>query len=281
MRTLLATLWVVLIAFCFAGSSAASQAAAPQKPTADEQQTYQAFRLWMTSQPADLQQAADEIVYRRYADTLRAQGKSDKEIESTITLLKKVGDRAEIELWNRVLTSGNPKFNTRPNAFLVEMTKGLKPGRSLDVGMGQGRNTIYLAQQGWESVGFDPADRAVAAAQEQAAKLGVKIATHIARVEDFDWGDAKWDLIVLSYVGGRDCVDKVVQALRPGGMVIVEAFHRDATKSHPIGDVVVFDTNELPKLFGALRVVRYEDTSAVADFGLTDTRVVRLAAIKP
>jgi hypothetical protein len=146
MRTLLASLWVVLIAFCFAGSSAASQAAAPQKPTADEQQTYQAFRSWMTSQPADLQQAADEIVYRRYADTLRAQGKSDKEIESTIALLRKVGDRAEIELWNHV---------------------------------------------------------------------------------------------------------------------------------------VVFDTNELLKLFGALRVVRYEDTSAVADFGLTDTRVVRLAAIKP
>ena len=64
--------------------------------------------------------------------------------------------------------------------------------------MGLGRNTIYLAQQGWESVGFDPADRAVAAAQEQATRLGVKVTTQVARAEDFDWGDAKWDLIVLS-----------------------------------------------------------------------------------
>ena len=60
----------------------------------------------------------------------------------------------------RILTSSNPTFNTSPNAFLAEMIKGVKPGRSLDVGMGQGRNTIYLAQQGWDSVGFDPADRA-------------------------------------------------------------------------------------------------------------------------
>jgi hypothetical protein len=64
-------------------------------------------------------------------------------------------------------------------------------------------------------------------------------------------------------------------------MFIVEAFHRDATKSGPIGAAVVFDTNELLELFSGLRIVRYEDTEAVADFGLDRTRVVRLAAVKP
>ena len=64
-------------------------------------------------------------------------------------------------------------------------------------------------------------------------------------------------------------------------MVILEAFHRDATKTRPIGGAVVFDTNELLQLFTGLRVVRYEDTIGVGDFGLTETRVVRLAAVKP
>ena len=77
-------------------------------------------------------------------------------------------------------------------ALIMAATKGLKPGRSLDVGMGQGRNTIYLAQQGWDSVGFDPAERAVEAARVQAAKLGVKITAQVARAEDFDWGEASW-----------------------------------------------------------------------------------------
>ena len=130
-------------------------------------------------------------------------------------------------------------------------------------------------------MGFDPADRAVAAAQEQSRTLGVKITTHVARAEDFDWGDAQWDLIVLSYVGGREYVGNVLRALRPGGMVVLEGFHRDATKTRSIGGAVVFDSNELLQLFAGLRIIRYEDTHAIGDFGQGDTRVVRLAAVKP
>jgi hypothetical protein len=65
-------------------------------------------------------------------------------------------------------------------------------------------------------------------------------------------------------------------------MVIVEGFHRDATKTQSIGGAVVFDTNELPQLFAKLRMVRYEDVEAAGDFGgMETTRVVRFAAVKP
>ncbi|HET7154102.1 MAG TPA: class I SAM-dependent methyltransferase [Hyphomicrobiaceae bacterium] len=262
-------------------SAAAQQSPLAPTATAEEVQTYEAFRSWITGQPADVQNANDDVVFARYAAALRAQGKSERDATATIASLKAIGDRAEIERWNRILTAPKPAFNTSPNAFLVAVTKGLKPGRSLDVGMGQGRNTIYLAQQGWDSVGLDPAERAVAAAREQATKLGLKITTHVARAEDFDWGEARWDLIVLSYVGAREYAANVFRALRPGGMVVVEGFHRDATKTRPIGGGVVFDTNELLQLFAPLRVVRYEDANAVGDFGQFDTRVVRIAAVKP
>src|SRR5262245_39225106 len=116
--------------------------------TPEEMRTYGAFRTWITSQPAAVQQASDDVVYERYGAELRRQGRTDPAIAATIASIKKIGDRAEIEMWNRVLTSANPRFTTAPNAFLVAMTRDLKPGRSLDVGMGQGRNTIYLAQQG-------------------------------------------------------------------------------------------------------------------------------------
>ena len=206
-------LWIGLMPVA---SDAAQQSPLSPTATAEEVQTYEAFRSWITGQPADVQNADDEIVFARYAAVLRTQGKSERDAAATIASLKKIGDRAEIERWNRILTAPKPAFNTSPNAFLVAVTKGLKPGRSLDVGMGQGRNTIYLAQQGWDSVGFDPAERAVAAAQEQATKLGAKITTHVARAEDFDWGVARWDLIVLSYVGAREYTANVFRALRPG-----------------------------------------------------------------
>lgn len=282
MYVLLASLFLFLsVGVWPIASDAAQQSPLSPAATPEEVQTYEAFRSWITSQPKDVQNADDEVVFGRYAAALRAQGKSDRDATTTIALLKAIGDRAEIERWNRILTAPKPAFNTSPNAFLVAVTKGVKPGRSLDVGMGQGRNTIYLAQQGWDSVGFDPAERAVAAAREQATEVGVKITTHVARAEDFNWGDAQWDLIVLSYVGAREYAANVFRALRPGGMVVVEGFHRDATKTRPIGGGVVFDTNELLQLFAPLRVVRYEDTNAVGDFGQFDTRVVRVAAVKP
>jgi len=268
----------ILLVFVTASAGGAHQA--PPAPTPQQLQMYEAFRAWVGQQPA-LRNASDEVVFARYAEELVRQGQADAEAASTIALLRSLGDRAEIERWNRILTAEHPRFNTAPNAFLVEMTKGLKPGRSLDVGMGQGRNTIFLAEQGWDSVGFDPADRAVAAALAQAATLGVHITATVARDTDFDWGDATWDLIVLSYVGGREYVSRVERALRPGGMVVLEAFHRDATKDGPIGGSVVFDSNELLHLFPGFRVVRYEDTEAAADFGRGRTRVVRLAAVKP
>jgi 2-polyprenyl-3-methyl-5-hydroxy-6-metoxy-1,4-benzoquinol methylase len=281
LKTRVAALAMVLFAATSLAIAPAAQTPLGPKATTEEVQIYEAFRAWITKQPVDVQQGEDALVFERYGTELGRQGKSEKEITSTIASLRAIGDRAEIERWNQILTSPKPAFNIAPNTFLVGSTNGLKRGRSLDVGMGQGRNTIYLAQQGWDSHGFDPADRAVAAAQEEARKLGVKITTEVARAEDFDWGEARWDLIVLSYVGAREYATDVIRALRPGGMVVVEAFHRDATKTRPIGGGVVFDTNELLQIFAGFRVVHYEDKEAVGDFGLVDTRVVRLAAVKP
>ena len=72
---------------------------------------------------------------------------------------------------------------------------------ALDVSMGQGRNTIRLAQQGWETTSFDPADEAVAESRAAALRLGLTIHSQITTDEHFDFGENRWDLIVLSYAG--------------------------------------------------------------------------------
>jgi hypothetical protein len=51
--------------------------------------------------------------------------------------------------------------------------------------------------------------------------------------------------------------------------------------SRSIGGAVVFDTNELLKLFERFRILRYEDVEGVGDFGMQSTRLVRLHARKP
>lgn len=270
--------------FCCLFALTAVMLAQP-KPT--DRDVYEKFREWVTRQPtmpvqqtSDAPKQPDRLTL--YREVLRAQGLPTDEVDRQITVISEQGRLLEIERWNVILTAAKPTFNTAPNAFLMQIARARTPGTALDVGMGQGRNAIYLAQQGWSVTGFDPAERAVSAAREQAQRLGVRLDAQVADDETFTWGRDKWDLILLSYVGAREMAAKVMESLRPGGVVVVEAFHRDATKTASIGGGVVFDSNELLKLFDKLRVIHYEDAKSVGDFGgAAETRVVRLAAEKP
>ena len=276
---------------CLLACGLFGQSTPPAKPTIEnvknriasyppDEQVYELWRFWLVGQPAEVQKLFDKEATKAkglelYGNELRGQGDSGAEIERKLRIIDKDGERWEIERWNRVLTSNSPRINWKPNAFLVEMVRGRKPGRALDVGMGQGRNALWLAQQGWETTGYDPAEQAVGLAKETAAKVNVKLNTVVATDKQFDMGVAKWDLILLSYVEIRENADNVIRALAPGGIVVAEYFHRDGANA-PGG----FADNELARLFQGLRILRYEDTEATADFGMQKSRLVRLCAEK-
>jgi SAM-dependent methyltransferase len=246
----------------------------------DDQRTYERFRYWVNSLTPEEQR--DPNLDARYRQYLRGRGFSDADAEAQLKIVEAQSQKLEVERWNRILTAEKPAFNTKPNDFLMQIAKTRKPGSALDVGMGQGRNAIWLAQQGWDVTGFDPADRAVALAQQNATKLGVRIKTEIKGIEDFSFGANLWDLILVSYAGGREIAETLQKALKPGGVLVIEGFHRDAARGRPIGGAVVFDTGELPKLYPELRVVRYEEPVTMADFGgPAMVRVVRYCGIKP
>lgn len=96
--------------------------------------------------------------------------------------------------------------------------------------MGQGRNAVWLATQGWQVTGFDPATDAVAVAVAEAKRAGVSLTAVVQTDERFDWRRGSWDLILLSYVDVRSNAKRAIDALAPGGVVIVERTHRDTLK---------------------------------------------------
>ena len=191
--------------------------------------------------------------------------------------------------WTYILTDSVARarvLNEQPNALLVETVEGRRPGTALDADMGEGRNAIFLARQGWQVTGVDIAEKALAYAQQKAAATGVTLTTQVHDMATYDWGTNKWDLIVLSYSGGRDYAARVQQALKPGGLVVLEAFHMDATNRLQVvgGDYrVFFNTDELPKLYRAagLAIVRYEEPIGTADFTKEKLRLVKMVAQKP
>jgi 2-polyprenyl-3-methyl-5-hydroxy-6-metoxy-1,4-benzoquinol methylase len=212
----------------------------------------------------------------RYRKVLAESGTNEAEADRQVELIRTQGQQLEIERWNRALTSQEPRFNTEPNAFLMEVVAGRSRGRALDVGMGQGRNALWLAQQGWTVTGFDPAERAVQLAIRNSVSAGLKYEAVVARDEEFDFGREKWDLILFCYTDLKSNMRRAIDALRPGGILVYEYFHK-SEKNAPGG----WEDNELVYALGKdLRVLRYEDAEGTGDFGLSRTRLVRICAQK-
>lgn len=181
------------------------------------------------------------------------------------------------QYWDRAYSNPNLGFNTGANAFLAQVVKGLKPGRALDIGMGQGRNSVYLARLGWDVTGFDISERGMEIARKSAAAAGVRLTTVKATLQAFDYGEAKWDLVVGTYVGTA-WLDAAVKGLKPGGFIVVEGYA--AHPNAPPG--AAYGPNELAKLLmdKNLQLVRYEDVKEDPDWLKLDG-VVRIFARRP
>jgi SAM-dependent methyltransferase len=191
---------------------------------------------------------------------------------------QRAGLDAEREDWNDVFRASTA-FKTTANQFLIDITRGRRPGAALDIAMGQGRNAIYLASQKWRVTGVDISDEGIRIAKETAAKQKLKLETVQQDIAKYDLGTARWDLVTLVYSGDDPkLVERIKTGLRRGGLIVVEFFHTDATQGTGIGG---FETGELAKQFAGWKILKDEVVEDIADWTLRKTKLVRFAAEKP
>ena len=106
-----------------------------------------------------------------------------------------------LERWNKEFAGPlEENLNRQPNAGLVAAIAGRPAGRALDLGTGEGRNAIYLAERGWDVTGVDLSDVAVAQARKNAAARGVKLNTIVADLDGYDLGTGQYDLVLSFYM---------------------------------------------------------------------------------
>jgi SAM-dependent methyltransferase len=170
------------------------------------------------------------------------------------------------------------------SVFLAHMAASRTPGRALDIGSGEGRNALLLASQGWDVTGFDISPVAIKLAHEAARQHGVKLTLSVADVDTFDYGVGQWDLVAGMYM--HDMITrnarKIVASLKPGGMLVIEGFHKDFNQRGVGGETYGYATNELLQTFNQLRIVYYEETQARPYWlpKAPEAPIVRLAALR-
>lgn len=133
--------------------------------------------------------------------------------------------------WDAQFAAPGYKYGTAPNAFLVSQA-ALLPSRArvLVPGDGEGRNGVWLAQQGHQVTAIDSSAVGLAKARALAAAHGVEIETIEADLSTWTAGAARYDAVVLVYVhlppSIRATVHRTLWAsLGDGGLLILEAFH--------------------------------------------------------
>ncbi|MGV8899698.1 MAG: class I SAM-dependent methyltransferase [Burkholderiaceae bacterium] len=136
-----------------------------------------------------------------------------------------------MNFWNQQFSLPDFKYGKQPNSFLREQAFRLRPGsKVLLPGDGEGRNSVWLAQQGHHVTAMDNSCVGLQKAQELAAEKGVQIEVVQADLEHWTPAVASFDALVLTYVHLPPAMRaqahrRLVQALRPSGWLILEAFH--------------------------------------------------------
>jgi SAM-dependent methyltransferase len=238
------------------------------------------FMEWLNNAPPV---DGPRIIFQLYKKHLIENGSSEAEATRQLASVQQM-HRERPDAWrvmfNNIYKTTKPGFATQPNALLVSTVEGRKPGRALDVGMGQGRNSVFLALKGWDVTGFDMSDDGIALARKNAEQAGVKLNAIRETEGAFDYGIGQWDLIVFMYepfpVTSAAYVDRLRQSMRAGGIIVIESFgEEEEVAGRP---ATAIDPGRLLAAFKGFRLLHYQDVVASADWGLNERRLVRMVA---
>lgn len=168
-------------------------------------------------------------------------------------------DPRDQERWDGKYAKDAYIFGKEPIPFLKEHVGLLPKGRALDIAMGQGRNGVYLATQGFQVTGLDISGKGLAMARRLAEERHVSIDTQVVDLESAQLDKQAYDVVLCIYYLQRELFPRMKDALKSGGMVLVETYTMDHAKYNPkFPQDYLLQPNELLDLFKDFKIIRYQ-----------------------
>jgi 2-polyprenyl-3-methyl-5-hydroxy-6-metoxy-1,4-benzoquinol methylase len=164
--------------------------------------------------------------------------------------------------WNERYRNHDSVYGIEPNEFFKQQLDILAPGRLLLPGEGEGRNALYAAARGWSVTAIDYSEAAQQKAMMRASEQNLSIDYQVEDIVSFEPRE-QFDVIALIYVHLPPQVraafhTRLKNALKPGGTLILEAFHKQQLRNSSGGP------SELSMLYDAETLLQdFEDLSMV------------------
>jgi SAM-dependent methyltransferase len=198
------------------------------------------------------------------------------------------------EVWNRRFDRPDYLFGTAPNRFLAAQAHRLRPGlRALSIADGEGRNAVWLAEQGLQVRAIEISPVAVDKARRLAAERGVAPEFEVTDLLAWPWPRAAFDVIAAIFfqfaapAERLRLFDAIIAALAPGGLLILQGYTprqiEYATGGPPFPENM-YTAPLLREAFAALDILHleeHEDMLAEGSGHLGRSALIDLVAARP
>lgn len=128
--------------------------------------------------------------------------------------------------WDRRYETTERLWSVGPNRFVAEELAGVAPGRALDLAAGEGRNAIWLAEQGFHVHAVDFSEVALSRGRELARQRGVEVEWERADLREWSAPEETYDVVLISYLHlpwpeMQRVVRAAARAVAPGGLFLL------------------------------------------------------------
>lgn len=177
--------------------------------------------------------------------------------------------------WDERYSGVEYVYGTQPNEFLKQTLKDLIPGKILFPAEGEGRNSVYASIQGWHTEAFDQSVEGQKKALALAKAHNVPLTYIIQALEDWNPVPSSYDCIALIYVHlplmlRKQVHARAIEALKPGGTLILEAFtpaQLAMGTGGPKSLELLYTKTQMSEDFGSMRTVEIAETNTVLNEG--------------
>jgi SAM-dependent methyltransferase len=166
--------------------------------------------------------------------------------------------------WDRRYEGTDRLFSTEPDQALVDLAGSLRPGRALDLGAGEGRNSLWLARRGWRVTAVDLSGVALSRLAQDAAAEGLVIDIVAGDMGEYLARGARFDLVVVanlhpSAVERARLLAAAAEAVAPGGHLFLVGHHLDSLgRAGPPDPERLYTESRLVGAFPGLELLRLE-----------------------